>query len=299
MRPSRRRWSCCRSVVASATSSRWSASIRALASPPRRAARARRLAEGQHAGLEHGRPATIAWRARRGYTYLVAVSAAPADDDFAPLKWGTEPASMRRCGASSPTLALQPDATQPANPCAGGRSPRPSEVQPIPCDQVRRAARLRRCRRSAAAAGLRAGLVLPSRCWGPSCTSPLASPAWSRRSGWAAAARRARARPALRQPRRDQPGRAAPRLLLCAARRAAQLVGFAYRYLSGYCGDAQPGGPASSCCCTTAPQARAAPPCSAGRTHNQVGLASGSGTGSGSGLGLGLGSGPGWGQAEG
>ena len=73
-----------------------------------RTGRRHRAAPLAHASVEDERPATVAWRAKRGYTYLIAVSASPADDDFAPLKWGTEPASL-------PTLrydlALQPHAT--------------------------------------------------------------------------------------------------------------------------------------------------------------------------------------------
>ena len=85
-----------------------------------RTGRRHRAAPLAHAGVEDSSLATVAWRAKRGYTYLIAVSASPADDDFEPLKWGTEPASL-------PTLryelALPPDAIQPATLCAGGCNP--------------------------------------------------------------------------------------------------------------------------------------------------------------------------------
>ena len=263
-----------------------------------------RAAPLTHTGLEHGRPATIAWRARRGYTYLVAVSAAPADDDFAPLKWGTEPASLptlrcelalhSRCNPMQ--LSLRPHAPEAVTPPVGGcnRSHVSRyELALRGCTPLPHAAQHRGalgCAPAEVTAEIAAGgeLHIPT---------GLAAMEPAERLGGGGASRTGH------DLRSGNPGEtnlvelrhgsfcAPPGALLSS-------VGFAYRYLSGYCGDTRSPGPSFELLLHD---------CAAGACHPipalldahtmKSGLASGSGTGSGSGLGLGLGSGSGLGSS--
>ena len=209
-----------------------------------RTGRRHRAAPLAHASVEDERPATVAWRAKRGYTYLIAVSASPADDDFAPLKWGTEPASL-------PTLrydlAVQPHATQPATLCARSCNPMRQRLQPhvsryelalrgcapLPDAAHHRSAPCRAPAEVAAEIAAEGELRIPT---------GLAAMEPAERLGGGGASRTGHD---LRSGNpgetnlvdlRDGTFRAPPGALLSS-------VGFAYRYLSGYSADTRSPGP--------------------------------------------------------